>query len=75
MANESKTFFERFWKQILGVITVVFLVFYVAVFSSVWGDRNYASDFWPDFFKWSAIVIGGGMAIIWAIGYFGKRKK
>ena len=74
MANE-KTFFQKYWKQVLLVLAVVFLVFYVAVFSGVWGDRNYKGNFWPGFFQWSAIIIGGGMLVVWAIGYFGKWKR
>ena len=74
MANE-KTWFQRYWKQLLLVITVVFLVFYVAAFAGVWGDRNYKTNFWPGFFKWSAIVVGGTMVVAWAISWFGQNKR
>lgn len=74
--NDNRSFFQRNWKQLLLALTAIFIVFYVAVFASVWGDRNYKTDFWPDFFKWSAIVIGGGMFVIWLISWIaGGRKR
>lgn len=75
MENQNKSWFSKYWKQALLVLVVIFAVFYVTVFSGVWGDRNYKTDFWPDFFKWSAIIIGGGMFTIWAIGFIGKGRK
>lgn len=75
MENKNKTWFQKFWKQLLLVLVVTFLVFYVAAFNQVWADRNYKTNFWPHFFTWSAIIIGGGMFVVWAIGFFGKPRK
>jgi hypothetical protein len=74
MANE-KTWFQKHWKSLLIALTAIFLVFYVAAFSGVWADRNYKTNFWPGFFMWSAIVIGGGMVVAWAISWFGQNKR
>lgn len=75
MSLQNKSWFSKYWKQLLGVLAVVFLVFYVAAFAGVWADRNYKTNFWPNFFMWSAIVIGGGMFVGWAISYFGKGRR
>lgn len=73
---DNRTWFQKYWKQLLLILAAVFIVFYVAVFAGVWGDRNYKTNFWPGFFKWSAIVIGGGMFVIWAISWMaGGNKK
>lgn len=74
MANE-KSWFQKYWKDLLLVVTLVFVVFYVAVFAGVWGDRNYKTDFWPDFFKWSGIILGVGIIAGWAIAWAGQNKK
>lgn len=67
--------FKKYWKDTLLVITVVFLVFYVAVFSGVWADRNYKNDFWPDFFMWSGIIIGIAICVCWVIGWVSQNRK
>lgn len=72
---DNKSWFQKHWKQILLLLVAIFTVFYVTVFSGVWADRNYKTDFWPDFFKWSAIVIGGGMFVVWLISWLGNRKR
>lgn len=74
MANE-KSWFEKHWKTLLIALVAVFLVFYVAAFHDVWADRNYKTNFWPNFFKWSGIIVGGGMAVAWAISWFGQNKR
>lgn len=73
MTNGNKTWFQKYWKTLLLVLAAAFAVFYVAVFSGVWADRNYKTNFWPEFFMWSGIIIGGGMFAGWAISYFRKR--
>lgn len=75
MANSNQSWFQKYWKQLLLVLGVVFLVFYVAVFAGVWADRNYKTNFWPNFFQWSAIIVGGGMVVAWAISWFGQKKR
>lgn len=74
MANENKTWLQKYWKDLLLVITLVFVVFYVAVFHSVWADRNYKSAFWPDFFKWSGIILGVAIVAGWVIGWNYQKK-
>lgn len=68
MSNQ-KSWFQKYWKDLLLTITVGFVVFYVAVFSGVWADRNYKSDFWPNFFKWSGIVLGIAIVCGWIYGW------
>lgn len=75
MSNENKTWLQKYWKDLMLVITITFVVFYVAVFSSVWSDRNYKNDFWPDFFKWSAIILGIAIVAGWCFAWFGGKKK
>jgi uncharacterized membrane protein len=74
MANE-KSWFQKYWKDLLLVITLVFVVFYVTVFAGVWGDRNYKSDFWPDFFKWTGIILGIAIVAGWIVGWIKQDKK
>jgi succinate dehydrogenase hydrophobic anchor subunit len=74
MANE-KSWFQKYWKDLLKVVTAVFVVFYVSVFAGVWGDRNYSSDFWPNFFKWSAIILGIVLLAGWAVLWAGQNKR
>jgi uncharacterized membrane protein len=71
----EKTWFQKYWKTLLVVLVVIFLVFYVSAFSGVWADRNYKTNFWPNFFMWSAIIIGGGMFVGWVIGWIGQNRK
>lgn len=67
---------RRFKRDILIAITAIFLVGYVAVFSSVWSDRNYNSDYWPNFFEYSGYVVGVGLLVGWIIFWTsGKNKK
>jgi len=75
MANEKKTWLQKYWKDLLLTITVVFVVFYVAVFSGVWADRNYKSDFWPNFFKWTGIILGVLILAGWVIGWTSENKR
>lgn len=75
MSNESKSWIKKHWKSLLGTITVVFVVFYVAVFASVWHDRNYESDFWPNFFKWTGIILGVALFVAWVIGWTSQNKR
>lgn len=75
MSTEKKSWLSRNWKDLLLTITVVFLVFYVAVFSGVWADRNYKTDFWPDFFMVTGIVIGVLIVAGWAIGFATQNKR
>lgn len=69
MSNEKKSWLSKYWKDLLLTITVVFVVFYVSVFHSVWADRNYKTDFWPNFFKWTGIILGVAIVIGWVVGY------
>lgn len=69
MSTEKKSWLSKYWKDLLLVITVAFVVFYVSVFSSVWHDRNYKSDFWPNYFKWTGIALGVAIVIGWVVGY------
>lgn len=71
---DNKSWFATYWKDLLKVITVVFAVFYVAVFSGVWADRNYKSNFWPDFFMWSGIGVGVLLLIGWVIMWTSQNK-
>jgi len=73
--SENKSWLQKYWKDLLLVITLVFVVFYVAVFSGVWADRNYKTDFWPNFFKWSGIVLGVGILIGWVVAWIGQNRK
>lgn len=73
--SENKSWLQKYWKDLLLTITVVFVVFYVAVFSGVWADRNYKTDFWPNFFKWTGIILGVAILIGWAIGFTSQNKK
>lgn len=75
MANENKSWLQKYWKDLLLTITIVFVVFYVAVFSGVWADRNYKTDFWPDFFKWSGIILGVAIFVGWVIGWNSQNRK
>lgn len=75
MANENKSWWQKHWKDALLAITVGFVVFYVAVFASVWHDRNYKSDFWPDFFLWTGICLGAAIIIGWLIGWNSQNKR
>jgi hypothetical protein len=75
MSNENKSWLSRNWKDLLLVITVTFVVFYVAVFSGVWADRNYKTDFWPDFFKWSGIILGVAILVGWVVGWTSQNRK
>ena len=59
----------------LLVITLVFVVFYVAVFAGVWADRNYRTDFWPNFFKWSGIILGVAILAGWVIGWTTQNRR
>lgn len=76
MANEKKTWLQKYWKDLLLAITLVFVAFYVAVFSGVWADRNYKTDFWPNFFKWTGIVLGIAIVAGWIVGFIkqGRRR-
>jgi hypothetical protein len=75
MANENKSWLQKYWKDLMLAITLVFVVFYVAVFSGVWADRNYKTDFWPNFFKWSGIILGAAIVVGWVIGYNSQNKR
>lgn len=67
---------RRFTRDILIAITAIFLVGYVAVFSGVWSDRNYNSNFWPNFFEYSGYVVGAALLIGWIIWWTsGNNKK
>jgi hypothetical protein len=66
---------RRYRRDILIAITAVFLVFYVAAFSGVWGDRNYKTNFWPNFFEYSGYVVGVLLLTGWAIWWFGGNSK
>lgn len=74
MSNEKKTWLQKYWKDLLLTITVAFVVFYVAVFSGVWADRNYNTDFWPNFFKWSGIILGVAIVVGWVVGWTSQDK-
>lgn len=73
--SEQKSWLAKYWKDLLLTITVVFVVFYVAVFSGVWADRNYKSDFWPNFFKWTGIILGVAILAGWVIGFTTQNKR
>lgn len=75
MSNEKQSFWKRYGKDILKTATAVYLVFYVAVFAWVWSDRNYNSDFWPDFFLYSGIAFGVLIIVGWAIGWAGQNRR
>jgi protein-S-isoprenylcysteine O-methyltransferase Ste14 len=75
MANEKKTWLQKYWKDLLLTITVVFVVFYVAVFSGVWADRNYKTDFWPNFFKWTGIILGILILAGWVVGWASQNRR
>lgn len=75
MSNENKSWLSRNWKDLLLVITVAFVVFYVAVFAGVWADRNYKSDFWPNFFMVTGIILGVAILAGWVIGFVNQNKK
>lgn len=75
MANENKSWLQKYWKDLLLTITIAFVVFYVAVFSSVWADRNYKTDFWPNFFKWTGIILGVAICVGWVVGWVKQDKK
>lgn len=75
MSTEKKSWLAKYWKDLLLVITVTFVVFYVAVFSGVWADRNYKTDFWPNFFMVSGIVLGVGILAGWIIGFTTQNRK
>jgi protein-S-isoprenylcysteine O-methyltransferase Ste14 len=75
MANEKKTWLQKYWKDLLLTITVVFVVFYVAVFSGVWADRNYKTDFWPNFFKWTGIILGILILAGWVVGWTSQNRR
>lgn len=63
-------------RDILILITAIFLVGYAAVFSGVWADRNYNSNFWPNFFEYSGYVVAVGLLILWCVFWFsGNNKK
>lgn len=73
--SENKSWLQKNWKDLLLVVTVTFVVFYVAVFSGVWADRNYKSDFWPNFFMVSGIVLGVAIIAGWVIGFTSQNKR
>lgn len=75
MSTEKKSWLRKYWKDLLLVITVAFVVFYVAVFSGVWADRNYKTDFWPNFFMVSGIVLGVAIIAGWVIGFASQNKR
>jgi hypothetical protein len=75
MSTEKKSWFQKYWKDLMLVASAAFAVFYVCVFAGVWGDRNYKSDFWPDFFKWSAIIIGVAIVGGWVYGWTTQNRK
>jgi len=75
MSNENKSWLQKYWKDLMLVVTVTFVVFYVAVFSGVWADRNYKTDFWPNFFMVSGIVLGVAILVGWAIGWTSQNRK
>lgn len=75
MSTENKSWLRKYWKDLLLVITVAFVVFYVAVFSGVWADRNYKTDFWPNFFMVSGIVLGVAIIAGWVIGFTSQNKR
>lgn len=75
MANEKKTWLQKYWKDLLLTFTVAFVVFYVAVFSGVWADRNYKTDFWPNFFKWSGIILGVAIVVGWVVSWTSQNKR
>ena len=75
MSNENKSWFQKYWKDLLKVVTAIFLVFYVAVFSGVWADRNYETNFWPNFFEYSGYIVGVGLLILWIIAWTKKGKR
>jgi hypothetical protein len=67
--------FKKYWKDLLYTVTAIFAVFYVTVFAGVWGDRNYESNFWPNFFTVSGIVVGAVLIVGWVILWTSKRNK
>ena len=71
---QKKSWLAENWKDLLKVITVAFLVFYVAVFAGVWADRNYKTDFWPDFFKWTGISVGVILVVAWVMFWSNTRR-
>jgi MFS-type transporter involved in bile tolerance (Atg22 family) len=75
MSNEKKSWLQRNWKDLMLTITVTFVVFYVAVFSGVWADRNYKTDFWPNFFMWTGIILGIAIVVGWVVGWVKQDKK
>jgi uncharacterized membrane protein len=75
MATQKKSWLKENWKDLMLVITVAFLIFYVAVFSGVWADRDYKSNFWPNFFMVTGIVIGVGICVGWVIGFRSQRRE
>lgn len=73
MSNNS--WFKRNLKDILITATLIFLVFYASTFAWVWADRNYKSDFWPNFFMYSGIVVLVVLIIGWAILWNSNKRK
>lgn len=74
MANE-KSWWQKHWKSLMIVVTVTFAVFYVAVFASVWHDRNYKSDFWPNFFLVSGVIVGLAIIAGWVYGWTTQNRR
>lgn len=62
-------------KDALKVVTAIFLVFYAAAFAWVWADRDYKSDFWPNFFMYSGIVVLVVLIVAWAIAWNSNKRK
>ena len=75
MVTEKKSWFAKYWKDLLKVITAVFLVGYAAVWAFVWADRNYKNNFWSDFFEYSGYAVGVLLLIGWVILWASQKKK
>lgn len=61
------------WKDLLKVVTAVFLVFFVAVFADVFSDSAKTS-FWWNFWDVSRWVIGALLLIGWVILWTSKSR-
>ena len=75
MTTQKKSWLGKYWKDLLKVVTAIFLVIYVAALSGVWADRNYSSNFWPNFFEYSGYIIGGLLLIGWVVLWTGQKKR
>jgi hypothetical protein len=62
------------FKDILLIVTAIFLVFFVAVFAWVWTDRNYAAGSpWPTIWTIAGIVVAVSLLGLWLYYWLFKK--